>query len=573
MKRSALVALLAALALPLFAAPKERYLVMTRVALRESRGVLRDTLDSTDRAVRPFRNIEAFAVDLTAEEAKAMRAAGDVRVVERVVPRFISDRGTTSSDRGTTLSDRGTTFSSSPRTDGAMKPAAPFSFTDHQTIPWGLDAIHARDVWPVTRGAGVNVAVIDTGMDLTHPDLQVAYAGGYNTLNPAATPRDDNHHGTHVAGTIAATDNGFGVVGVAPDVHLWVVKVLDQSGTGDSEHVAAGVDWVLSKKKAIGGNWVINLSLGSVDKSDVEEAMFARAIAEGVIVVAAAGNSAWDFIDYPAGYPGVMAIGAMDEASIAAVWENRGALSVIAPGIDVLSTIPVGLVRVSDITLSDGNLIAASPLTGSPMGDVHASYVLCGVGHPADFPPAVQGNIAVVNRGEITFNEKTRNAKAAGAKAVVIVSRQDDGDDVARWTLIGNVCDDSGNNCVPDPAAQAFDWPVTLGVSWAQGQQIVGGAGTLSMLASSRSDDYVYFNGTSMATPHVVATAALAWSLAPQLSSAEIRHAIEASAHDLGDPGFDTRYGNGSLDALATAKLVAPGKFGIAPPRRRGVQH
>jgi serine protease len=82
----------------------------------------------------------------------------------------------------------------------------------------------------------------------------------------------------------------------------------------------------------------------------------------------------------------------------------------------------------------------------------------------------------------------------------------------------------------------------------------------------------VVLNGTSMATPHVAATAALAWSLAPQLSSAEIRHAIEAAAHDLGPPGFDTRYGNGSLDALATAKLVAPEKFGIAP-RKRGVQH
>src|SRR5260221_8200472 len=95
MNRSALVALVAALALPLFAAPKERYLVITRASLRESRGVLRDTLESTEREVRPFRNLEAFAADMTAEEAKAMRAAGDVRVVERVVPRSTNDRGTT----------------------------------------------------------------------------------------------------------------------------------------------------------------------------------------------------------------------------------------------------------------------------------------------------------------------------------------------------------------------------------------------------------------------------------------------------------------------------------------------
>src|SRR5205823_10178266 len=131
---------------------------------------------------------------------------------------------------------------------------------------------HAREVWPYTRGAGVNVAVIDTGIDFTHPDLRRAYAGGYNALSPADAPRDDNFHGTHVAGTIAATDNGFGVLGVAPDVRLWAVKVLDQSGNGDSEHVVAGVDWVLSKKKELGGHWIINLSLGALEKSNIEEA-------------------------------------------------------------------------------------------------------------------------------------------------------------------------------------------------------------------------------------------------------------------------------------------------------------
>ena len=547
MKRSALVLLLLTFALPLFAAPKARYLVMTRGPLRESHGAVRHTLDSLDRGVRAFANVEAFAADLTDDEAAAMRKESGVRIVERVVERHIND----------------VSFKPPSHTAGAP------TYTDRQTIPWGIDAIHARDVWPVTRGAGVNVAVIDTGIDLTHPDLQHAYAGGYNTFATDAPPRDDNLHGTHVSGIIAATDNNFGVVGAAPEVKLWAVKVLDQSGSGDSEHVTAGVDWALSKKKELGGNWILSLSLGSVDNSDIEQAIFARAIAEGVVVVAAAGNSAWDLVDYPAAYPGVMAIGAIDSNGVAAVWENRGTLSVVAPGIGVLSTIPSGLVRTTDITLSDNSVLEASPLKGSPLGDVHGNYVLCGLGHPEDFPASVRGNIAVISRGDIFFKQKVHNAKAAGASAVVIYSRADDPDNVSLWSLV-DVCDDNGV-CAPDPAEVAFDWPLTLGVSWSVGQQIVNGAGTLTMTASYRTVDYLALNGTSMATPHTAAAAALAWSLDPRQTNAAIRYALEASAHDGGAPGYDTIYGNGTLDAFAAAKLVAPEKFGIVP-RRRGAR-
>ncbi len=535
--RRALLAVFLTCAVTNVASASQRYLVMTRGPLHDAHAVGR----------RAFNNVDAFAADLTPDEVAAMRHDSSVRFVEPVVERHIE------------------TITPRPR---ATTSAA--IYTDHQTIPWGVDAIHARDVWQFTRGAGVNIAVIDTGIDFTHPDLQRAYAGGYNTLSPNDPPMDDNFHGTHVAGTIAATDNGFGVLGAAPDVRLWAVKALDKDGNGDSEHVIAAVDWVLSKKKEIGGHWIMNLSLGSVNKSDVEAAIFARAVDEGVLVVAASGNSSWQWVDYPAGYDGVMAIGVVDASDTAAVWENRGTISVVAPGIDILSTIRQNFVHVSDITLSDGSVIDVSPLTGSPVGEAHGEYVVCGYGHPTDFPPAVKGKIAVILRGDITFNEKARNAKAAGATAVIIVSRPGDLNNVNRWSLV-DTCNAAGV-CGPDPVQEAFDWPLTLGVAAEQGPEILNGATTLTMTASTRSQDYLILSGTSMSTPHVAATAALAWALAPQLDNIALRHAIEGAAHDRGAPGYDSTYGNGSIDALATAKLVAPELFGITP-RRRATQH
>src|SRR5450759_552380 len=103
-----------------------------------------------------------------------------------------------------------------------LQPGSEARSSHFQTVPYGIDLVHARDVWPVTRGKGtVNVVVIDTGIDYTHPDLKEAYAGGYNVFTKTNDPKDDHGHGTHVAGIIAAADNDFGVVGVAPEVRLW----------------------------------------------------------------------------------------------------------------------------------------------------------------------------------------------------------------------------------------------------------------------------------------------------------------------------------------------------------------
>lgn len=142
------------------------------------------------------------------------------------------------------------------------------------SIDWGVDRINAERVWggvenavDVTTnicGQGVKVAVIDTGIDQNHQDLNVL--GGYDFVNNDANPYDDHGHGTHVAGTIAALDNEItgSLVGVAPCVELYAVKVLSASGSGTSSQIAAGIEWA-----ADNGMDIASLSLGSSSPSTV----------------------------------------------------------------------------------------------------------------------------------------------------------------------------------------------------------------------------------------------------------------------------------------------------------------
>jgi serine protease len=549
------LAIALSLAAPL-SAGTSRYLVLMRTPVHQSHvRVLNEVAEGESHEVRTFQTIDAFAANLTDAEAGELRASREVRSVEPVVERHIND---------------GSRLGSSTIPVTADLPIS------HQVVPYGIDMIHARQVWPATRGEGINIAIIDTGIDANHPDLIAAYAGGYNTYAPDSPPADDERHGTHVAGTIAATDNQIGVVGVAPNVRVWAVKVLDNTGFGDNEHIAAGIDWVTAKKRAAGGKWIISMSLGGKDDSVVEQAATARAIAEGILVVAAAGNRGVNNLDFPAAYDGVMAIGAIDSDKVAAGFSNFSPfLSVVGPGVNVLSTVPTGTATTADIRTAAGDVFSGLPLRGTPRRDVGGSFVVCGLGTPEDFPPAVAGKIAVIRRGVITFNEKARNAKAAGATAIIVLNNQDGVDDLFKWTLILPECDATG--CHDSPADLAFDWPLSIGLSYSEGERLLALIGNPPVTESYRADDYEKFNGTSMATPHVSATAALLWSLNPNLRPDDLRNAIEESAEDLGSPGFDPNYGHGLVDALAAAKRVAPEKFGlppiVTPPRRRGTGH
>jgi subtilisin family serine protease len=544
----AATALLLLLSVPAEAA---RYIVTTRHAAAVSRVRIAHTLareqdaaeNAGGRKVREFAVVNGYGADLTDAEAAVLRASDEVLAVRPTVERHLLDRD-----------------------DVAAKSTSSSPYESAQIVPWGVDAIHARSVWPVSRGAAINVAVLDTGIDYTHPDLQANYAGGANIIGNSADPKDDNHHGTHVSGTIAARDNAIGVVGVAPEVRLWAVKVLDSHGNGDDESVMHGVEWVIAKQQEVGGHWIMNLSLGSGTPSELEERAFENAAAAGILTVASAGNDGMIAVRYPAGYPSVLSVGASDAKNNIADFSNAGNVGLVAPGVDVLSSFPVGSVPASDVQLTNASRITAFALGGSPQAEIHALLVPCGLGYPQDYPSSVKGNIALLRRGEITFNEKVRNAIAAGAVAVVVANR--DESDYANFTLLRLACENG--TCNPFPDDVAFPWIPTTAISQTDGDALFA-VGTQEVTVSLRADDYAVLNGTSMAAPHTVGAAALVWSAAPQLNASQVRDALYISARDFGMPGWDSVFGYGLVDAFAAAKLVAPQQFGIASPPNTAV--
>lgn len=207
-------------------------------------------------------------------------------------------------------------------------------------IPWGVDRIDAEEVWNNYTGSGINVAIIDTGIDYNHKDLAGKYSGGIDYVNIDNDPMDDMGHGTHVAGTIAAIKNDSGVVGVAPGVSLYAVKVLDSSGSGWISDIMAGIEWCTDKEDID----VINMSLGGYPTPgsllDLEfEAVCDSALASGIIVVAAAGNESLPYPSAPAIYDSVISVGATKDSDRLASFSNRG-FDIAAPGVSILSTLP-----------------------------------------------------------------------------------------------------------------------------------------------------------------------------------------------------------------------------------------
>ncbi|MEE4289944.1 MAG: S8 family peptidase [Erythrobacter sp.] len=205
-----------------------------------------------------------------------------------------------------------------------------------QTIPPGVTQVKAPDAWPSSMGEGIKVFICDTGIDSDHPDLVANLRTGKSFVPTESTTEDFNGHGTHCAGTVAAVDNDIGVVGVAPYAYLYPVKVLSSSGSGNWSWLIAALDWIMSKK----GARIASMSLGGGGAPQALGDMCEAAYDDGVLLVAAAGNSGNGVQPlFPARYPHVMAVSAIDFSDQLAAFSNTGAeIELAAPGVGIRST-------------------------------------------------------------------------------------------------------------------------------------------------------------------------------------------------------------------------------------------
>jgi subtilisin family serine protease len=556
MKRAALFALLFIVPLTAFAAsaPTQAVIVMTkqnsRFAAKSFSSMFDPNISADQRDMRELPSINGFAANLTDDEIAALKASGLVVSVEP---------------------------------DGERHAFSDALQAGKETTPYGVTDVDAPAVWSVTRGKSlsngpaIHVAIIDTGIDYHHPELAAVFKEGYNFIARTPDPLDDNGHGTHVAGIIAAANDGGGVVGIASDVDVYSLKVLNSCGSGSTSNIIQAVDWVVAKKKAVGGNWVVNLSLGADEPSAAEETAFQAASDAGILVFAASGNG-YDGevgLAYPAAYPTVVSVGAVDSDNKIGSFSQRGSdLKVVAPGVANLSTFTDGQVKSGNTAFtarfaeggdSSGNTICLSN------GPVTANTVFAGTGLPSEYPANVAGKIALVLRGgtdpgntsdaahSFTFLAKSKYAKTAGAAGVIVINIIDTATSEPRpFIRPGFTLTQADTTKVVPLALVSIEDGAAL-------KAAAGSSVSLAFNSTGSSDTYDSISGTSMACPHAVGVAALVWAVSPNSTAGNVATAIEQTAKDLGASGKDDTYGYGLVDALAAAKQLNAAAFSPAP--------
>ena len=271
--------------------------------------------------------------DLTDDQIAALETAGDVVSVEHDGP----------------------IYAFGPRLAVEGEPSL-----DEETIPSGINLIKAPPAWPCSEGKAIKVAVLDSGIDYSHPDLAINYRGGESFVADETDPMDYNGHGTHCAGTIAAAFTGSGVVGVAPGAYLYAVKVLGRSGSGAWSNLIAGIDHAVNNIEAR----ILSMSLGALAAPSAVEAVCDMAYEKGALLIAAAGNEG-GAVGAPANFDSVMAISAIDNAGGLASFSNRGPeIELCAPGVEVLSCSPGGgYRRLSGTSMACPHVAGAAAVT------------------------------------------------------------------------------------------------------------------------------------------------------------------------------------------------------------------
>ncbi len=472
---------------------------------------------------RDFNIIPAVAAHLDANQVRQIMADPDVEYIE---PDYkIYALGTPDTNA----------YSSSD--------ISALSSSSSQTIPYGVTMVNAPAVWSRTKGSGVRVALMDTGISMYHPDRGNVVASVSFATDSSGTllsVEDFDGHGTHTSGTIAAADNNIGVVGVAPQADLLIAKIMDNSGSGQTSWLISGIDWAVNNNAK-----VISMSLGSSTYSSALDTACSNAFAAGVVLVAAAGNDDVNTLFYPAALSSVISVAAVDQNKSKASFSNYGStIDLAAPGVSVYSTVcPIDSTNSTGATASavwNSTSHTTGIIIGSAAGSVTGQICNCGLADGSSTantcPDSVAGNIAHIRRGTTTFASKVAHAKSKGAIGAIISNN-------VSGTFSGTLAD--GNSLV------------VVSISKADGDtlQTLAQSG-ISGTASVDANLYAYYSGTSMACPHVAAVAALIFAAAHyDITPTEVSNILFNSAQDLGLPGRDDTFGYGLVDAYAALKL------------------
>ncbi|MBR9874886.1 MAG: S8 family serine peptidase [Vibrionaceae bacterium] len=473
------------------------------------------------RKVEKLGNRAIYSVEIDADELTQLRNRSDVEYVEVDPPRYLLSEMT----------------------------------------PWGYNAVNAQQLDDFNAG-NRTVCIIDSGYDLSHNDLSGNRVAGTNDSGTGSwsDPGNNNAHGTHVAGTIAAIANTEGIKGVMPNqnVNLHIVKVFNESGWGYSSGLVKAIQTC-----ADNGANVVNMSLGGSQSSRTEQNALQDIYDQGVLLIAAAGNDGNTAHSYPASYDSVMSIAAVDNQNDhAAFSQATDQVEVAGPGVAILSTVTVGEGKLSDITLNgvsqfdrgivphnrlinNGTSYVPDPVAGAVTAALESCDVSSGNFNCGDMSGKIClaeriGNQSSGNYPEVDAVQACYNA---GASAAIVYSNAD-------LPGLQNPFLVDQNNAYR---------MVSVTVDRAFGQELLGYVGQEITVSTTTGEDYEYYNGTSMATPHVTGVAGLVWSYHPTCTAAQVRNALVQTATDIDVAGRDNRTGYGLVNAEAAKQFLDAG--------------